>query len=124
MTSTDFADWLEKYVRPQERGDAGMIKELFAEDAVYWYGPFTPPRHGVEAICEHHQNALTRQTGNKFEIKILTTTEAFGIAHFRLTLTRLNTGEHMEYVGVFQVFLNESNECTSFQEWYHTRTVE
>ena len=124
MTQESFADWLEKYVRPQERGDAEMIKEIFSEDGVYWFGPFNPPCHGLQAIYEHHKNALARQKGNKFEYRILATTEEYGIARFRLTLSRMSTGENMEYDGIFLVYLDDSNRCTRFEEWLDRRVVE
>lgn len=120
MTKEVFQAWLEKYLRPQERRSAETIKEVFAEDGVYWWGPFYEPRRGVQAVYEHHKNALSHQTDLKYDYEILAVTERYGIARFHLTLNDLMPGEPNEYDGLFLVHLNEQNQCTLFEEWYHS----
>ena len=84
MTESDFNEWLEKYLRPQEQRSADKIKEIFTEDGVYWWGPYGEPRHGVDAIYEHHRNALSHQEDIHYSYDILATTEAYGLARFYL----------------------------------------
>ena len=122
MTQEIFHQWLESYVRRQEQRDATVVRELFAENGVYWWGPFCPPRHGVEAIYEHHRNALSHQTDINYEYKILATTKECGVARFQLTLYEHMPGEPNTYDGVFVVQLNEEGKCTLFEEWYHSTT--
>jgi hypothetical protein len=123
MTTDTFRHWLEQYLRPQEQRSAEKIKELFAPDGVYWYGPYFPPRHGVRAIYEHHRNALSHQEDLKYLYEILATTPECGIAKFQLRLHDLMPGEPNQYEGIFLVYLNSQNQCTLFQEWYHSPTV-
>ena len=122
MTQESFQQWLDSYLRRQEQRDATVVKELFAPDGVYWWGPFYPPRHGVEAICEHHRNALSHQTDIKYDYKILATTETYGVARFFLTLTEHMPNEPNTYDGIFVVHLDDQNKCTLFEEWYHSTT--
>jgi ketosteroid isomerase-like protein len=124
MTRKSFGKWLEGYVRAQERGDAEAIKEVFTEDGVYWFGPYNEPRRGLQAIYEHHKNALARQSDHRFDYEILATTEEYGIAKFRLFLKRIDTGEKMEYEGIFLVHLDDSNRCTLFEEWVNSRIMD
>jgi len=124
MTEATFAKWLDDYLRPQEQRSAERIKELFAADGVYWWGPFYEARHGVNAIYEHHRNALAHQTDLKYDYEILAVTDQSGIARFHLSLNELIEGEPTEYDGIFLVHLNQDNKCTLFQEWYHSRMRE
>jgi hypothetical protein len=124
MTEAVFAKWLDDYLRPQEQRSAEKIKELFATDGVYWWGPFYEARHGVKAIYEHHRNALSHQTDLKYDYEILAATDQYGIARFHLVLNERIRGEPTEYDGIFLVHLNEENKCTLFQEWYHSRMRE
>jgi len=122
MTEEVFHDWLENYLRPQEQRSAEWIKEIFAEDGVYWWGPFYEARRGVEAIYEHHRNALSHQIALKYSYEILAVTDTYGVARFHLTLNDLMPREPNEYDGIFLVHLNEQNQCTLFEEWYHSKT--
>ena len=124
MTAAVFADWLERYVACQERGRPGTIRDLWAEDGVYWWGPFNEPRRGVEAVCEHHRNALSHQSNWRCRTTILAVTETYGIARFRLTLNDRLPGEPNRYDGIFLVHLNREGKCTLFEEWYHGTTAD
>ncbi len=46
----DVAAWLESYFHAWETNDPSDVRALFAEDAVYFYGPFREPARGREAI--------------------------------------------------------------------------
>lgn len=122
MTREAFRIWLEKYLRPQERGNPELIKEIFAEGATYCWGPFNESRHGLEAIYDHHKNALSHQADLQYDYEVLAVTEEHGIARFHLRLKELMEGEPNEYDGIFVVQLNQENKCTLFQEWYHSIT--
>ena len=124
MTKPDFKEWLEKYLRPQEQRSADKIKEIFAEDGVYWWGPYGEPRQGVKAIYEHHRNALSHQEDIQYSYEILATTEAYGLARFYLKIKDHNPGAPNRYEGIFMVHLNEENKCTLFEEWYNFTTVD
>ena len=123
MKAEDFKSWLEKYLCSMKQHKPEMIKELFSEDGVYWWGPFNEARHGIEAIYQHHKNALSHQKDLKFTYEILATTDDYGITKFHLTLKELAPNEPNAYEGIFLVYLNDSNKCTLFQEWYNSTTI-
>ena len=124
MDRVSFERWLREYVRRQEQGDATVVRELWAEDGVYWWGPFNEPRRGVQAIYEHHRNALSHQSRWTCAVKTLAVTAEHGIAHFRLTLDDHVPGEPNTYDGIFLVCLNDEGKCTRFEEWYHGVTTD
>lgn len=121
MTEAQFRQWLEDYLRPQEQRSAERIKDLFTDDGVYCWGPFNESRHGVDAIYEHHRKALARQDEIHYDYAVLAVTEAFGLAHFHLTIHEINEDRRDEYDGIFKVHLDETGRCTLFEEWYHSR---
>ena len=45
-----FAGWLERYIGAWASNDLDEVEALFAEDAVYSYGPFSDEAHGREEI--------------------------------------------------------------------------
>lgn len=120
MTEQTLNAWLENYLRPQQQRSAEMIKELFAEDGVYRWGPFVEARRGLKAIYDHHKNALSHQTDLQYEYNVLAVTQDYGIARFHLRLRDLIQGEPNEYDGIFLVYLNQDNKCVLFEEWYHS----
>ncbi len=121
-TREAFEQWLDDYLRPQQQRSAEKIKELFTEDATYAYGPFFEPRVGIDAIYNHHKNALSHQNDLKYTWNVLAVTEDYGLAHFHLTLTEQVEGEPNTYDGVFLVYLNAHGRCTRFEEWWHAHT--
>ena len=121
MTESQFQQWLEDYLRPQEQRTADRIKELFTENGVYHWGPFQETRFGINAIYEQHRNALSRQDDIHYDYQILAVTETFGIAHFHLTIREIQEARHDEYDGIFKVHLDRTGRCTLFEEWYHSR---
>ena len=123
MNRQMFEQWMEKYIRRQEQGDPEVIKELWAQDGVYWWGPFQEPRHGMQAVYEHHKNALSHQSAWKCDYTVLATSENCGVARFRLTLNDHTPGEPNTYDGIFLVHLNDEGKCTLFEEWYHSTTT-
>ena len=124
MTESDFRAWLERYLRPQEKRSAEAIKDIFAEDGVYWWGPYGEPRHGVDAIYEHHQNALSHQEDIHYSYDILATTEKYGLARFYLKIRDREPGAPNRYEGIFMVHLNDKQKCTLFEEWYNSTAVD
>jgi hypothetical protein len=123
MNKDMFEQWLQSYIDCQQRGEPETIRELWAEDGVYWWGPFEEPRYGVEAVYEHHRNALSHQSDWACEYRILSVTAEYGIAHFHLSLSDDMPGEPNTYDGIFLVHLNDEGKCTLFQEWYHGTTM-
>ena len=120
MDKKIFKQWLEKYLRQQEKKNPEVIKDLFADDGVYWWGPFNQARQGSEDIYRHHRNALSHQENIKYDYQILACQDDFGIARFHLTLDDTLPDQPNIYDGIFLVHLNKDGKCTLFQEWYHS----
>jgi hypothetical protein len=121
-TREAFEQWLDDYLRPQQQRSAEKIKELFTDDATYSYGPYFEPRVGIDAIYNHHKNALAHQDDLDYTWKVLAVTDEYGVAHFHLTLTDHVEGEPNTYDGVFLVYLIRDGRCTRFEEWWHAHT--
>ncbi len=118
-----YEQWIENYLVPQMANDASKIPELFADEGVYWYGPYFEPRKGVDAIFEHHRNALSHQENIKYTWKILASNDEFALAWFDLTLKDLAENEPSAYQGIFKITLDEHGTCTLFEEWYNFTNI-
>ena len=92
---------------------------LFAEDCVYWWGPFNPPRYGRQALIDHHAGAVKNKKQLKFDFEMLATTETTGLCRFWLTFLRTDTNTTVNYDGIFKITLDDRDLCTLFEEWYH-----
>lgn len=114
-----YSNWLKKYLKEQEKKNAGIIKELFDKDGEYWWGPFNKPCIGLEAIYEHHSKALSHQDDIKYEYEVLAVNKNFCLAKFYLKVNDLMPNEPNTYEGIFQVFLNDAGKCLLFKEWYN-----
>ena len=119
-----YEKWLSDYLTPQMSRDASQIPSLFADDGVYWYGPYYEPRCGVEAIYQHHRNALSYQEDIKYKWKLLSvTSDGEALAWFDLSLNDLTKGAPNAYQGIFKFTLNDQGKCTLFEEWYNFTTL-
>lgn len=119
LSEDNLRQWLEQYTTTQECGNAEAIRTLFADESVYWWGPFYEPRVGVEAVYEHHRKALTRQFFRDYRFDIWAVREQDGIAWFQLRIENRENGRLSDYEGIFQIFLDKENKCKLFKEWYN-----
>jgi ketosteroid isomerase-like protein len=119
VNSTRFEHWFDQYCRAFENEDADGVGALFAEECVYCWGPFNEPRYGRKAVARHHAGAVEHQKQLKFTFEMLGTTETVGVCRFWLTLLRTDNNTRVKYDGIFKVTLDEANQCSLFEEWYH-----
>ena len=117
-----YEKWLDHYLTPQMINNPEIIKEIFAEDCRYCYGPYFASRNGLQETYEHHKNALSHQKNIKYIWKLLAATEKYGIAWFDLTLDDESPGEPNAYQGIFKITLNDDDKCALFEEWYNMTT--
>jgi ketosteroid isomerase-like protein len=50
MDRAGFEGWLRRYFEAWVSNDPGDVEALFAEDALYWVGPFREPWVGRDQI--------------------------------------------------------------------------
>lgn len=58
------------------------------------------------------------------EFEILSVSERMGIAKRNANFTKISSGEHLTYEGIYQVFLDKAGKCTEFREWFNFKINE
>jgi hypothetical protein len=119
LTFDDFRIWMDRYKLASETGDAAVVAELFAEDAIYQETPFAEPMRGREAIFQYWAGASGWIQESRFSYEILDVKANRGIALWQSRIIRRETGNQVLLDGVFLVELDDTGLCTRFREWWH-----
>lgn len=111
-------DWLDRYFGAWASNDSEEVAALFAEDAVYRYGPGRDPSFGRDAIVREWVSNPP-QEDLRFEYEPLAVSDRRGIAHWR---TSFREGEtRVELDGVLVLDFDPEGRCTEHREWYFRR---
>ncbi|HEX9122247.1 MAG TPA: nuclear transport factor 2 family protein [Actinomycetota bacterium] len=119
MELADFGSWLDRYFRAWVSNDPAEVAGLFAEDAVYSWGPFREPARGREAIVRAWVEGGVPDDLH-LEYEALATVGPRGIAHWRSAF-RSEEGSREEVDGILVCDFDELGRCTLHQEWYSER---
>jgi ketosteroid isomerase-like protein len=111
-----FSAWLDRYFAAWRSNDPGEVEALFAEDAVYSWGPFREPAHGRGAIVRAWVEGGV-PPGIRFAYEALATAGDRGVAHFHVGHADERGGE-VEMDGILVCDFDAEGRCTLHQEWY------
>jgi hypothetical protein len=114
-------EWLDEYGRAWEQRDAGAAADLFAEDAVYQWGPFGRRLRGRPLIRAAWAEAIEDQDNVAFGYEVLTATARSGIARWWTSYDVPSRRAHVDLEGIFRLTFDENGLCTSFEEWWNAR---
>jgi ketosteroid isomerase-like protein len=110
------AEWADRYFDAWRTNDPSDVAALFAENAVYFYGPFRPPAEGREEI-------VRRWIANADQQDVVTTHEVIatngntGVVHWTVRF-RDGDGRNVALDGILVVTLDGSGRCVEHREWY------
>ncbi len=118
----EFQAWLAGYGAAWERGDAGAIITLFAEESRYYENPFAEPMIGSDAL--HHywsEGAGDGQRDVRFTHQAVAVAGRTGLARWSATFVRVPSGSRVELDGFLTAEFDASGKCVLFREWWHRR---
>jgi ketosteroid isomerase-like protein len=124
MERQTFTKWLEAYKHAWENRDGAAAAALFADDARYHWGAFSPPLEGRAAIEARWNQAVADERDITFTYRIAAVDGQVGVNYWHTVYTHVDTGVRMEYDGVFIITLNDAGLCARFEEWWAERQVE
>ncbi|HET7235892.1 MAG TPA: nuclear transport factor 2 family protein, partial [Actinomycetota bacterium] len=113
-----FADWLERYFGAWASNDPVEVAALFAEDAVYSYGPFSGEARGREEIVRRWVQGGV-QPGLATSFEPLAVRDGRGVAHWHVSFK--DGAGRTEMDGILVCDFDEQARCTLHREWYHVR---
>lgn len=118
MTQQKISDWLENLKIAWETKDPQKVKNLCAENVLYYETPFSKPLNRDEVLKEW-QSVPKSQKDIRVTYDILSFENNKGIAHWSAAFTRIPSDEKVYLDGIFLITLNEENLCTEFHQWWN-----
>lgn len=113
------ADWLERYFAAWASNDPAAVSALFAEDAVYSYGPFREEARGRDEIVRRWVEGGPQQPGLRTAFEPLAVMGERGVASWRVSFD--GDGGRVELDGVLVLDFDGQGRCTRHREWYAQR---
>jgi hypothetical protein len=113
-------EWLDEYGEAWEARDADAAAALFAEDAVYQWGPFGRKLRGRPVIREAWAEAVEAQRNVKFGYEVLGATARGGIVRWWCSSDLPERGVREREEGIFRIAFDETGLCLSFEEWWNS----
>jgi hypothetical protein len=125
VTFDELGRWLDAYGDAWERLDVDAFVSVFAEDALYYWGPFGEPLHGHDEIRARTAAALSRQTDVHFGHEPLAITpDGRGICRWWVSARPPEEPSTIEEdEGIFLVTFGDDGRCVDFREWWNARTL-
>jgi hypothetical protein len=118
--SAGLTEWLDEYGRAWETRDPVAAAKLFAEDAVYQWGPFGRKLRGRPVICEAWAEATEEQENVDFGHEVLTATAHGCIARWWCAFDLPARSVRVRLEGIFRIAFDDSGLCDSFEEWWNS----
>jgi hypothetical protein len=113
-----FRGWLERYFAAWASNDADDVAALFAEDAVYSYGPFRDEAHGRGEIVRRWVDGGV-QSGFGWSVEPLAVDGERGVANWRVSFD--SDDGRIELDGILVLDFDERGRCAVHREWYERR---
>jgi nuclear transport factor 2 (NTF2) superfamily protein len=112
-------EWLDEYGRAWVDRDPEAASQLFAEDAVYQWGPFGRRLRGRPLIREAWAEATETQQNVEFRYEVLSATARSGLVRWWSEYDQPSDELHVRIEGIFRLAFDEDGLCKSLEEWFN-----
>jgi hypothetical protein len=124
ITLDQLSEWLLCYFHAWVSNDPDDVSPLFAEDAVYFYGPFKEPTRGREGIVKRWVANPDKQFDVTSRYEAIAVNGNLGVAYWNVRFrTQSNDTQFNELDGVLLVKFNSAMKCVEHREWYSHRAA-
>ena len=124
MTLEELDRWLDVYGRAWERKDIDAFVALFAEHAVYQWGPWGNTLRGHDELRAQTEEKVGEQKEIHFGHEPLAITpDGRGVARWWVSIRVKGADAIEENEGIFLVTLDGDGKCTTFREWWNSRSL-
>jgi ketosteroid isomerase-like protein len=124
ITRRQLGEWLDAYFAAWRSNESADVEALFAEDAVYSYGPFRQPARGRERIVANwtaHGAPLSAES----RYEILAVEGDMGIAHWNVCQKAQSPHEPtLELDGILVLRFDADGRCVEHLEWFDRRQLD
>ena len=113
-------EWLEKYVEAWRTYEPEKIRNLFSENALYFYSPFDEQDHlrGREAIVAdwlRHPDAVDSWKAHYVPVAVEGNT---AVAQGRTQYFGRDGSIEREFDNIFVMHFDDAGRCERFTEWF------
>lgn len=113
-----FTSWLERYFDAWASNDPAEVSALFADDAVYAYGPFREETRGRDAIVRVWvEGGVPSEL--RADVEPIAVAGDRGVAHWRVSFR--DSGSKIEMDGILVCDFDPAGRCILHREWYDRR---
>ena len=122
VTRESFADWLTAYFDAWRSNNPSQVAALFAESAIYEYGPFRQPALGREQIVKNWVSNSNNPPDLQTSASVIAVDGQTGVAHWCASFPIPGQSSVLlELDGVLIAEFNQAGECVHHREWYQQR---
>lgn len=112
--------WLDKYVEAWRTYDESKIRDLFSDDAEYFYNPFddSDSVHGREALVASWLNEKDDPTFWEAKYEPVAVEGNVGVAQGRTRYRRADGTVDREYANIFVMHFDDAGRVSRFTEYF------
>ncbi len=119
VTLEDLTTWLERYFAAWRSNKPADVAVLFAENAVYYYGPFKDPAVGRDTIVQRWVSDPEEQRDLRISYTPLAVNANRGVAHWQVSFRPGKTPDvRITMDGILVLTFDAEGRCIEHREWY------
>ena len=123
LTMDYFKDWLERYFTAWKTNQRELLDGLFADKAVYYFGPFREPSVGKQTIVKGWL-ASPPPDEMRYSCSPIAISEDTGVAHWNVVHHSTSKPDHfIEIDGILVIKFDAHWQCIEHKEWFLTREI-
>lgn len=120
MNRNSLQAWLDNYVEAWRTYEPSQIRDLFSQDALYFYSPFDEqnPLRGREAIVADWLKEPNPAGSWEAHYVPVAVEGNVGVAQGRTRYFKPDGAVEREFDNIFVLHFDEDRRCSRFTEWY------
>lgn len=120
MNGESLQKWLEEYVEAWRTYEPEKIRNLFSEDALYFYSPFDEETYlrGREAIVADWLKQPDAVGSWEAHYAPVAVERNVGVAQGRTRYFKPDGSIEKQFDNIFVLHFDDAGRCTRFTEWY------
>lgn len=120
MDRKQVQEWLDKYVEAWQTYEPEQIRDLFSEDALYFYSPWDEDSHlrGREAIVADWLRRPDAAGAWEARYVPVAVEDNVAVAQGRTSYHRSDGTVDRQFDNIFVMHFDDEGRCTRFTEWF------
>jgi len=117
----NYEEWTKEFLESWRNLDYQRTLKTLDPNVVYYENPIDAPCKNFDEVTALWNIVATNQKEIDYQYDIICCDEKFCIVHFQMTRIMTATNKKQWIDGIFQISLNDKNQCTYFKQWRFTR---